>query len=644
MKKTNKNKHKVTSRVLQGIISISSKGVGYVAIDGLEEDPEIDFKHLHTALHGDTVEVLLLPKGKGRLQGEVTKILSRAKAGFVGIIEEENGIYFLKPDDPKMYTDILIPVKFLREAKVNQKAYVKIIAWKDSKKAPEGEVVKVFGVAGEHNAEMNAIVMEKGLDLELPKKVEEEAEKIKKMGLRPEDYKGRRDFRDAITFTIDPSDAKDFDDAISFKEVSGGDYEIGIHIADVTHYVKVGSELDQEASKRATSIYLVDRTIPMLPEILSNDLCSLVPDKDRFTVSAVFIMNKNAQVKSSWFGRTVIHSKKRLTYEEAEIGIKSANAPLHKELSILNNMAKKLTKERFEKGAISIEQEEVKFVLGKDGVPTKVIKKIRGDSNRLIEEFMLLANKQVAQTLAKATKKEGVFVYRIHELPSKEKMEDLAFFLKSLGHKIQMKNGIIPNKVLNEILESLEGKNERDTVSRAITRSMAKAIYSTQNKGHYGLAFEFYTHFTSPIRRYPDMVVHRLLMDYLHGKKLSNEKIKIYEQISRNSSEQEKRATDAERTSIKYKQVEYMSTRVGQTFKGVISGVSEWGIYVEEVETKCEGLIRVRDMEDDFYILNEKKLELVGRDKKKKYRFGDRVTIKVKKVDLERKTIDYVLI
>lgn len=639
MKKTNKDKIKR----LEGIISVSAKGTGYVSIDGFKEDPEIDFKHLHTALHGDTVEILPHPKGKGRLTAEVVKIIYRAKEGFVGILEEENGIYFLKPDDTKMYTDILIPKKFLNNAKINQKVYVKITSWKDPKKAPEGEVMKIFGDAGEHNAEMNAIVIDKGLDLELPKKVEAEAEIIKKMGLRQEDYKGRRDFRNTLTFTIDPADAKDFDDAISFKEISKNEYEIGIHIADVTHYVKIGSELDQEASKRATSVYLVDRTIPMLPEILSNDLCSLVPNKDRFTVSAVFIMDRNAQVKNAWFGRTVIHSKKRLTYEEAEVGIKNPNAPLHKELAVLNNLAKKLTKERFEKGAISIEQEEVKFVLGKDGVPTKVIKKIRGDSNKMIEEFMLLANKQVAQTLAKATKKEGVFVYRIHELPSKEKMEDLAFFLRSLGHKIQMKNGIIPNKVLNEILESLEGKKERDTVSRAVTRSMAKAIYSTQNKGHYGLAFEFYTHFTSPIRRYPDMVVHRLLMDYLSGKKLSNEKIKIYEQISRNSSEQEKRATDAERASIKYKQVEYMSTRVGQTFKGIISGVSEWGIYVEEIETKCEGLIRVRDMDDDFYILNEKKLELVGRDKNKKYRFGDRVTIKVKKVDLERKTIDYAL-
>ncbi len=640
MKKTNKNKPKK----LEGVISVSAKGTGYLSIEGFKEDPEIDFKHLHTALHGDVVEILLHPKGKGRLNAEVLKIISRAKAGFVGILEVENGIYFLKPDDTKMYTDILVPSKFLHGAKIGQKVYVKITSWQDPKKAPEGEVIKIFGKAGEHNAEMNAIVMDKGLDLELPKKVEEEATAIKKMGLRQEDYKGRRDFRNTLTFTIDPSDAKDFDDAISFKEIGKDEYEIGIHIADVTHYVKIGSELDLEASKRATSVYLVDRTIPMLPEILSNDLCSLVPNKDRFTVSAVLIMNKNAQVKNAWFGRTVIHSKKRLTYEEAEISIKNTTAPLHNELSILNNLAKKLTKERFEKGAISIEQEEVKFVLGKDGVPTKVIKKVRGDSNKLIEEFMLLANKQVAQTLAKATKKEGVFVYRIHELPSKEKMEDLAFFLKSLGHKPKMKNGIIPNKTLNEILASLEGKNERDTVSRAITRSMAKAVYSTQNKGHYGLAFEFYTHFTSPIRRYPDMVVHRLLMDYLSGKKLSNEKIKIYEQISRNSSEQEKRATDAERASIKYKQVEYMSARVGQTFKGIISGVSEWGIYVEEVETKCEGLIRVRDMDDDFYVLNEKKLELVGRDKKKKYRFGDRVTIKVKRVDLERKTIDYALV
>ena len=639
---------------LQGIISISSKGTGYVAVGiekNKEQDPEIDFKHLNTALHGDMVEILFHPKSQKRQTAEVIKIISRAKMRFTGVLEQENNVVFLKTDDAKMYTDILIPKENFNNAKIGQKVFVEIVSWKDARKAPIGKVIKILGKPGDNNTEMNAIAIEKGFDSELPNKVEEEAKKIKReiglKGIKESDYKGRRDFTKTLTFTIDPEDAKDFDDAISFKEIANNEYEIGIHIADVSHYVSLGSALDEEARERGTSVYLVDRTIPMLPETLSNDLCSLVPHKDRLTMSAVFIINKNAEIKNEWFGHTVIHSQKRFTYGEAEETIKNSVSTLHKEFSILNNLAKKLTKERFAKGAISLDQEEVKFILDDKGTPIKVIKKERGDSNRLVEEFMLLANKRVAKVLSK-----NISIYRIHDEPSKEKMADLAFFLRSLGHKVSLQNGIIPTHEINKLLENLKNKNANktmsDTVHRAVIRSMAKAIYSTKNIGHYGLAFEYYTHFTSPIRRYPDIMIHRLLSDYLAKKKIANEKLKErlleYEKIVIIASEQEKRATEAERASIKYKQVEYMSKRKGGSFDGVISGITEWGMYVEEIDTKCEGLVRVRDMKDDFYFFNEKKLELVGQKKKKRYRLGDHVKIKVKVADLEKKTIDYILI
>lgn len=626
---------------MTGKISVGSKGVGYVEIEGSKNEIEVDFNHLNRALHGDIVEILPHPKRGQKITGEVTDILARAKDGFAGVLEVENGMYFLKPDDTKMYTDILIPEAKLNGASKGQKVYVKIHDWPDAKKAPQGSVVKIIGTPGEHETEMQSIVLEKGMGLELPEAIEAEAQKIKQRGITTKDAKNRRDFRGILTFTIDPADAKDFDDALSFQNLGNGKFEIGIHIADVTHFVKTGSPIDQEAQKRATSIYLVDRTIPMLPEVLSNDLCSLVPNEDRLTMSAVFTMNQNADVLDSWFGKTIIRSDHRFTYEEAEQAIKSKSGYLHTELTALNKIAKKLTEDRFKNGAISIETEEVKFVLDAENKPVRVIKKIRGDSNKLIEEFMLLANKKVAERVSQAFKKEGVFVYRVHDLPSKEKMEDLAYFLKGLGYKFNLKKGIIPNKELNAILKQ---NQEGDAVSRAITRSMAKAIYTTENIGHYGLGFSHYTHFTSPIRRYPDMAVHRILNDFLQNKKINNDDLQLYEKISRVSSEQEKKASEAERASIKYKQVEYMRERLGQVFSGVISGVSEWGIYVEEVETKCEGLVRIKDMEDDFYVLNEKKMELVGKRSKKAYRLGDRVKIKVKNADLEKKVIDYILV
>ncbi|MDP2789091.1 MAG: ribonuclease R [bacterium] len=636
-----KNKAKI-----EGVISVSAKGTGYVGAPGLKEDVEIDFRHLNTALHGDSVEIFLHPKSKTRQTGEVSKILKRAKMGFAGVLEKENNRFFLKPDDTKMYTDILIPENSLGGARVGEKVFTEITSWKDRGTMPDGRITKVFGKPGDNEAEMQAIAKEKGFDSGFPLQVEAEAQKIKERGISEGDYMGRRDFRKILTFTIDPADAKDFDDALSFEKIGDDEFEVGIHIADVTHYLKIGSELDNEARARGTSVYLVDRTIPMLPEALSNDLCSLVPNQDRLAMSAVFILDKNGTVKKQWLGRAVINSQKRFTYEEAEETIENVSLPLHKELSILNNIAKKLTRERLDQGAMLLDQEEVKFVLDKKGVPIKVTKKVAGQSNKLIEEFMLLANKKVAETISggETPKKADVFVYRIHDLPPKEKMVDLAFFLRSLGHKVSLKDGIIPTKEINKILEELKGRGEKDTVSRAVIRSMAKAIYSTKNVGHYGLGFEYYTHFTSPIRRYPDVLVHRFLASYVAGEKIGKDKLQQFEEISRISSEQEKNAADAERASVKYKQVEYMSSRLGHQFEGIISGISEWGIFVEEKETKCEGLIRLRDMADDFYIFNEKKLELLGQKRKKRYRLGDKIKIKVKSVDLEKKTIDYVLV
>ncbi|MCX6747925.1 MAG: RNB domain-containing ribonuclease, partial [Candidatus Nomurabacteria bacterium] len=496
--KNNKIKPKITEKSLIGPISITSKGTGYVEIPDFEKDIEIDYKHLNTALHGDIVEILLFPKTESRTRGEVSKIVSRTKISFVGVLEEEDKMFFLKPDDNKMYTDILIPQEFLNGAKNGDKVFGEIVLWKDPRKAPEGKIVTVLGKPGDHNTEMRSIALEKGFTEKLPDEVEREGEKIKQIGITEMDYKDRRDFRNTLTFTIDPSDAKDFDDAISFKELSDGTFEIGIHIADVSYYVKPGTALDDEAQKRGTSVYLVDRTIPMLPEALSNNLCSLMPNVDRLAMSAVFIVNKNAEVLSSWFGRTVIHSQNRFSYEEAEVSIHKNGAPLHKELEILNNLAKKLTKERIQNGTISLEQEEVKFVLDEKGVPIKVNKKQRGDSNKLIEEFMLLANKKVAELFSPKNKNKNesptsakntqgsVFIYRIHDAPSLEKMTDLAFFLKGLGYKVSLQNGVIPTSQINKILLQLEGKTEKDTVLRAIIRSMAKAIYSTKNIGHYG--------------------------------------------------------------------------------------------------------------------------------------------------------------
>lgn len=633
------------SRNIEGIINISQRGTGSVRLIQENKIIEIDHSFLRTACNGDTVVILLHPKKKdGTLSGEVIKILNRSKKGYAGVLEKENDTYFLVPSDLKMYSDIIIPFNKLNGAKIGQKVFVTITDWTDAKKAPVGQIEKILGMPMENNAEMEAIALEKGFNATFPTFIIKDAQKIAHAGITSNDSTGRRDMRSTTTFTIDPADAKDFDDAISFKKLSNGHIEVGVHIADVSHYVKLNSDLDIEARHRGTSVYLVDRTIPMLPEELSNGLCSLNEGVDRLTFGAIFELDKMGVVHKEWFGRTIINSNKRFTYEDAQKVLDNKKGPLFEELSTLNSIAKKLLKKRFEEGAISLEQDEVKFKLDVNGVPLSVFTKERGDTNKLIEEFMLLANRSVAQFMSKRKDgTQGVFLYRVHDLPNKDKIKDLVAFLKRLGYKVTIKNGIIPSEEMNELISKIENSPMRDTINSAIIRTMAKAIYSTKNIGHYGLGFKYYTHFTSPIRRYPDVIVHRLLSDFLENKVIPKERWFEYEQMSQEASAREKEAAEAERASIKYKQVEYMSSRIGEKYEGIITGVTEWGLYIEDKKTKCEGMVRMRDMRDDYYTFDKEGMSIRGRKTHKKYTFGNTVKFTVKNADMNKKTIDYEL-
>ena len=656
------------TRLTRGLLSVNSKAVGFIEEDpsrttgkkGSEEDIMIETPNLATALNRDEVEVEILGgRVRGRRVGRVVRIVKRAKTRFVGTIEESGTKLLLVPDDFRMYAPIVIS-RPPREAQKGLKALAEIKEWKVGKE-PHGEIVKVLGKKGEHEVEMESIVLERGFESTFPQEVEAEAKTIadeakrllKETGspLEKNEVRNRRDFRKTALFTIDPKSAKDFDDALSFRLISnskhpGQIYEIGIHIADVSHYVREGTMLDKEARERGTSVYLVDRTIPMLPHVLSNDLCSLNPNVDRFAFSAVFEMDVSGRVYDRWFGKSVIHSKKRFTYESAQESIDSGGT-YSKELRTVNTIAKNLRKEKMKQGAIDFEQDEVGFELNEKGHPVRIFKKARLETHKLVEEFMLLANKEVARFFFDAARKSGgkvPFIYRTHDMPNSEKLEQLRVFVRALGHELPIrKDGSVTGKDLQALFNAIDGHAEEALVKTAAIRTMSKAVYTTTNIGHFGLAFEYYTHFTSPIRRYPDLLVHRSLLSVLERHKLNPQKLLGLEVLASDATRKEIAASEAERESIKLKQVEYMRERIGKEYDGIISGVTEWGIYVEDKETRAEGMIPLRSMKDDYYQLDPQNYAIVGEKTEKKYSLGEEVRFRVMGADLERKTLDYVL-
>jgi ribonuclease R len=630
---------------IEGRVDLTNDGSAFIVTDDeFESDIYVAPRKLRNALNGDTVKVYVYAISKGkRKEGEVIEIIKRRKMEFTGIVKLSERFAFFVPDDRKMHHDIFIPLGDLNGAKNGEKALAEITEWPAEAKNPIGRIKNVLGKQGENDTEMNAILAEYGFPLSFPKEVEEEANAIPET-ITAQEIAKRRDFRDVLTFTIDPFDAKDFDDAISFRKLENGNFEVGVHIADVSHYIIPDSALDKEAYERGTSVYLVDRVIPMLPERLSNGLCSLRPKEDKLCFAAVFELDASAYVINEWFGKTVIHSNRRFTYEEVQEIIEAGEGEYHEEIHTLNQMAYKLRDRKFKNGAISFETKEVKFKLDETGKPIGVYVKERKDAHKLIEDYMLLANRKVAEFIAKKGKgkQQYTFVYRSHDSPKAETLASFAQFAARFGYKINTKSDKEIAKSLNHLMEDVEGKKEQNVLTQLAIRSMAKAIYTTKKTSHYGLAFDYYTHFTSPIRRYPDVMVHRLLQHYLNSGNPAN--AEHYEALCVHSSQMEKKAADAERASVKYKQAEYLKDQVGNIFTGIISGVTEWGMYVEIVENKCEGMIRLRDISDDFYTLDEKNYAIIGQRKKKTYRLGDEVQIKVKSVDLTKKQIDFTLV
>ena len=641
-----------------GIIEVNSKGSGYVICDAFDDDIYIGSNYLNKALHLDEVEFYIFKRRRnGKLEGEVTQIIKRTKSSYVGVIQIHKSYAFVIADDKKMYKDIFIPSNKINKAEDGDKVLVSLQDWPEKADSPYGKVNKVLGKPGEHNTEIHAILADYGLPYEFPSEVLDFASSID-TSITKKEIEKRRDMRCDLTFTIDPKDAKDFDDALSFKALEEGIYEVGIHIADVSHYVKPDTILDEEAFERATSVYLVDRVVPMLPEVLSNHACSLRPHEEKFTFSAVFKINNKAEVIDEWFGKTVIYSDARFAYEEAQEVIDTKSNLISNKVSLtgsdyqikddiknailkLNELAIIMRSHRMKTGAISFDKVEVKFILDETNNPSGVYFKTSKAANKLIEEFMLLANKKVAEFIGKQ-KPIKTFIYRVHDEPDDNKLSALQNIVSKFGFKFNIDDGNTISSALNKLLKDVEGSKAQNLVDTLAIRSMSKAEYTTQNIGHYGLAFEYYSHFTSPIRRYPDVMVHRLLQYYLDGHKSYSED--IYEDKCKHASHMEHLSTKAERDSIKYMQIKFMQDHKDQEFSGVISGVTDWGIYVEIISNKCEGMVRIRDIKDDYYEFDESQYALVGRETKHMYQLGDEVVVSVKSTDLIKKHLDFNLI
>jgi len=630
-------------KYITGTVDLKKTGKAYITPDDGGEDIFIAANNVHHALHGDLVKVFIFPRRKGhKKEGQIVEILERKKNNFVGILELSKNFGFVLPDSDNMPYDIFIPKSQVKNTANGMKVIAKVTEWPEHSNNPFGEIVEVLGKPGDNDVEMQSILAEYNFPLSFPKNVEKEAENID-IHISQTEIKKRKDFRNTWTITIDPFDAKDFDDALSLRKLKDGLWEVGVHIADVSHYVQPKSIIDKEAYNRATSIYLVDRVIPMLPEVLSNNVCSLRPNEDKLTFSAVFKMNDRAEILEQWFGKTIINSDRRFNYGEVQQIIETEEGEFSKDILQLHLLASILRKERFANGSINFNSEEIKFRLDENGKPIETFVKEQKESNHLIEEFMLLANKKVAELIGKPKdgKTPKTFVYRIHDEPNPEKLNTFVQFLNKLGFRLSVGSHKQLASSYNELFTKIKGRGEEHMIESIAIRTMAKAIYSTENIGHYGLAFQYYTHFTSPIRRYPDLMVHRLLELYLKGG--SSVKKDPLEDKCQHSSDMEKLAAEAERASIKYKQIEYMTDKVGQVLDGSISGVSKWGIFVEIDESKSEGLIRFNELKDDYYYLDEDNYRIIGKSHGNVYRLGDKVSVLVKKVDLGNRQMDLQL-